>query len=69
MQESHKRVQWVYESTTGVVKGLQARGHPITVREPHGIFFGSGQIIRRDPESGVLTGGSEPRADGAAIGW
>ena len=55
--------------TTEVVKGLQAKGHPITVREPHGIFFGSGQIIRRDPESGVLTGGSEPRADGAAIGW
>ncbi|HIO62855.1 MAG TPA: gamma-glutamyltransferase [Dehalococcoidia bacterium] len=55
--------------TTEVVKGLQAKGHPITVREPHGIVFGSGQIIRRDPESGVLTGGSEPRADGAAIGW
>jgi gamma-glutamyltranspeptidase/glutathione hydrolase len=54
---------------TDVVKGLKAKGHPITVRVPHGIFFGSGQIIRRDPESGVLTGGSEPRADGAAIGW
>jgi gamma-glutamyltranspeptidase/glutathione hydrolase len=52
-----------------VVKGLEAKGHPITIREPHGIWFGSGQIIRRDPESGVLTGGSEPRADGAAIGW
>ena len=54
---------------TDVVKGLKAKGHPITVREPHGIWFGSGQIILRDPESGVLTGGSEPRADGAAIGW
>jgi gamma-glutamyltranspeptidase/glutathione hydrolase len=52
-----------------VVKGLEAKGHPITVRDPHGIWFGSGQIIRRDPESGALTGGSEPRADGAAIGW
>jgi gamma-glutamyltranspeptidase/glutathione hydrolase len=26
--------------------------------------FGRGQIIRRDPHTGVLFGGSEPRADG-----
>jgi gamma-glutamyltranspeptidase/glutathione hydrolase len=26
--------------------------------------FGRGQIIRRDPNTGVLYGGSEPRADG-----
>jgi gamma-glutamyltranspeptidase/glutathione hydrolase len=31
--------------------------------------FGRGQIIRRDPESGVLWGGSDPRADGQAVGW
>lgn len=31
--------------------------------------FGRGQIIRRDPETGVLCGGSDPRADGQAIGW
>lgn len=29
--------------------------------------FGRGQIIRRDPESGVLCGGSDPRADGCAM--
>jgi gamma-glutamyltranspeptidase/glutathione hydrolase len=29
--------------------------------------FGRGQIIRRDPD-GTLTGGSDPRGDGAAIG-
>jgi len=27
-------------------------------------LFGSGQIIRRDPETGVLCGGSDPRKDG-----
>jgi gamma-glutamyltranspeptidase/glutathione hydrolase len=27
-------------------------------------YFGSGQIIRRDAESGVLYGGSDPRKDG-----
>lgn len=32
-------------------------------------LFGRGQIITRDPKSGVLCGGSDPRADGLAIGW
>ncbi|MEZ4656656.1 MAG: gamma-glutamyltransferase family protein [Caldilineaceae bacterium] len=31
--------------------------------------FGGGQIIVRDPKTGVLTGGSEPRKDGCAVGW
>jgi len=31
--------------------------------------FGRGQIIRRDPETGTLCGGSDPRADGQAVGW
>jgi gamma-glutamyltranspeptidase/glutathione hydrolase len=29
--------------------------------------FGRGQIILRDLESGVLWGGSDPRADGCAM--
>ena len=52
-----------------LVDGLRAKGHPARVRPPHQGFFGSGQVIRRDPDSGVLTGASEPRADGAAVGW
>ncbi len=32
-------------------------------------MFGRGQIIHRNPVSGVLTAGSDPRADGCAIGW
>jgi len=31
-------------------------------------LFGRGQIIRREPD-GVLWGGSDPRADGCALGW
>jgi gamma-glutamyltranspeptidase/glutathione hydrolase len=31
--------------------------------------FGRGQIIVRDRESAVLKGGSDPRADGLAVGW
>lgn len=31
--------------------------------------FGRGQIIKRNPKTGVLWGGSEPRADGQVLGW
>jgi gamma-glutamyltranspeptidase/glutathione hydrolase len=31
--------------------------------------FGDGQIIRRDPSSGVLFGGSDPRKDGQTAGF
>ena len=31
--------------------------------------FGKGQIIRRNPQTGVLEGGSDPRGDGAAAGY
>ncbi len=47
---------------------LAGRGHP--VRKVTGwerALFGRGQIILRDPETGVLTGGSDPRADGCAM--
>jgi gamma-glutamyltranspeptidase/glutathione hydrolase len=32
-------------------------------------MFGSGQIIRRDPETGVLFGGSDPRKDGLVAAY
>jgi gamma-glutamyltranspeptidase/glutathione hydrolase len=31
--------------------------------------FGRGQVILRDPTTGVLCGGSDPRADGCAVGF
>ena len=49
---------------------LQGRGHPVSVVGGYGrTMFGGGQIIQRDPDTGVITGGSEPRSDGAAVGW
>jgi gamma-glutamyltranspeptidase/glutathione hydrolase len=47
---------------------LQEMGHPVGVVAGHNrALFGRGQIILRDPQSGVLTGGSDPRADGCAM--
>jgi gamma-glutamyltranspeptidase / glutathione hydrolase len=53
-----------------VLEELERRGH--TLRMVGGLSrgaFGGGQVIRRDPETGVLTGGSDPRKDGCAVGW
>ena len=48
---------------------LRSKGHKMELREPHPLYFGGGQIIERDAETGVLKGGSEPRNDGCAVGW
>ena len=49
---------------------LKRRGHDVSVLKGYQrMMFGGGQVISRDPETGVLTAGSEPRTDGAAVGW
>ena len=47
---------------------LQRRGHDVLPKSVS-VHYGGGQVIVRDPETGVLIGGSEPRNDGAAAGW
>jgi len=52
------------------LSALAALGHRIVPVSGAGrILFGGGQIILRDPTSGVLIGGSEPRKDGCALGY
>ena len=52
-----------------VMGQLASLGHPVTpVSGFERAIFGRGQIIRRNHQSGVLCGGSDPRADGCAMG-
>jgi gamma-glutamyltranspeptidase/glutathione hydrolase len=47
---------------------LEQMGHPVTpVSGYNRSTFGRGQVIWRDPASGVLWAGSDPRADGCAM--
>jgi gamma-glutamyltranspeptidase/glutathione hydrolase len=50
------------------ITDLKRRGHRVKkVKGWERALFGRGQVIRRDPGSGLLTGGSDPRADGCAM--
>jgi gamma-glutamyltranspeptidase/glutathione hydrolase len=82
-QEALDRPRWMLEAGTsdstlaledGIPSGAMARlaqlGH--SVRRVSGrerALFGGGQIIVRDPDSGVLYGGSEPRQDGLVAAY
>ncbi|WP_174614588.1 gamma-glutamyltransferase family protein [Virgibacillus ihumii] len=51
-----------------IAQSLAEKGHEIQIQlEPN--TFGRGQIILRDPDSGVLIGGTESRTDGAVACW
>jgi gamma-glutamyltranspeptidase/glutathione hydrolase len=51
-----------------LAQALVRKGHQIQVAVDKGAF-GRGQIIWRDPETGVLSGGTESRADGVVASW
>ncbi|GGC76312.1 gamma-glutamyltransferase [Thalassobacillus devorans] len=51
-----------------IAQALSRKGHQI-VKRVDSLSFGRGQIIVRNPETGVLAGGSESRTDGLVLGW
>jgi gamma-glutamyltranspeptidase/glutathione hydrolase len=62
------RVGLEWEIKAGAVRDLLGRGHDVfRARAAQRGLFGRGQVILRDPLTGVLTGGSDPRADGCAM--
>jgi gamma-glutamyltranspeptidase/glutathione hydrolase len=53
-----------------VMSALAQMGHPVTPESGmRRSIFGRGQIIVRDAQSGVLCGGSDPRADGCVMSY
>ncbi len=51
-----------------VMSALASLGHPVSpAAGERRALFGRGQVIVRQPEHGVLWGGSDPRADGCAM--
>ena len=70
------RWQWTNDKTVLLERGvpehiaqqLGRRGHDVKIALDSGTF-GRGQIIRRDPDTGVLVGGTEPRTDGCVAAW
>ncbi|KIL46551.1 gamma-glutamyltransferase [Jeotgalibacillus alimentarius] len=70
------RWQWMHGKTVHVephfpnhlAQALVRKGHTIQVTTDGG-SFGRGQIIWRDPETGVLKGGTESRTDGQIAAW
>lgn len=70
------RWRWVKERTIEVepqfpdyiAQALARKGHVVQRALDSGMF-GRGQIIWRDAQTGVLAGGTEPRADGEVAAW
>jgi len=70
------RWQWLGKKTVGIehqvplhiTRGLSAKGHDIELAHDYS-SYGRGQIIVRNPDTGVLCGGTEQRTDGHIAHW
>ena len=71
------RYVWVDGATVDLEDGigdevrsaLVALGHQLMAKNDINRYYGGGQIVAIDEDSGALLGGTEPRKDGAAIGY
>ncbi len=77
IQEAIDAPRWRHTASTDLlvehgtprstIEALRALGH--TVVPSHGSRFGGAQAILVDPTTGTYFGASDPRKDGAAIGY
>ncbi|MBI1847748.1 MAG: gamma-glutamyltransferase [Candidatus Rokubacteria bacterium] len=65
--EPSKALRLESRFSPAVAAALAARGHDVKVVDAWSDLVGHAQVIRLD--DGVLAGGSDPRADGAALAW
>ncbi|MEX2107648.1 MAG: gamma-glutamyltransferase, partial [Solirubrobacterales bacterium] len=49
----------------GALARIEARGVPVARRPAINLFFGGVQAVARDPQTGALSGGADPRRGGA----
>jgi len=56
----------VHESTRVALTRL---GHEVRAIDPFSWRVGGGHGIARDPDTGLLSGGADPRRDGVALAW
>ncbi len=81
-QEAIEAPRWIADGTDGgrgvtveqgfpegTIAGLATRGHEMTLVDGWNPNAGHAQMILIDPQTGVLKGGADPRADGAALGY
>lgn len=69
VEESGGRVALEDGIPSSTVSGLKKMRHPVSmVSGFERSIFGRGQVILRDAATGVLCAGSDPRADGCALG-
>jgi gamma-glutamyltranspeptidase/glutathione hydrolase len=52
-----------------VVAELERRGHHVERLPDYTWLVGGMHGIYRDPETGIMLGGADPRRDGYAVGW
>ena len=62
-----KEVMLEYGMPEEAQRGLEALGHEISFAD--GTGFGGSQVILVDPATGTYFGASDPRKDGAALGY
>ncbi|MDQ3004291.1 MAG: gamma-glutamyltransferase [Chloroflexota bacterium] len=68
VDEAGSRVALEEGIPQATISGLQKMGHPVySVSGYERALFGRGQVILRNPVTGVLSAGSDPRADGCAM--
>jgi gamma-glutamyltranspeptidase/glutathione hydrolase len=63
-----KKIEVEYDFPNHLVQGLARKGHEVIVAHDSG-GFGRGQVIVRNPETGVLSGGTEKRTDGSIASY
>jgi gamma-glutamyltranspeptidase/glutathione hydrolase len=49
------------------LKGVEDRGVPVVRWTSQNLYFGGVQAVTRDPKTGELSGGGDPRRGGAVV--